>query len=267
VADFVGTLRARAYSPLLVAVYSEVVGMVPILAALVLVGDAFPGWDHLPWAVVAGVTGSVGHVVFFIALARGPIGVIAPIFACSSAGPAVIAVSLLGERPTAVQLAGIAIAIAGVVLVSRHADEGDSKHGRFGAVPIALLGVAILTVFYVSMDQLAAESPLWGVTMQRSFGLPLLLVVLAIGLLRRTTSAPRGSFTAIAPVGLMDTAAFVGFAYAASLGDLSVAVVLSSLYPVVTILLARIKLNEHLAPVQRIGAGLALLGVIAIVLG
>jgi drug/metabolite transporter (DMT)-like permease len=117
------------------------------------------------------------------------------------------------------------------------------------------------------MDQLAAESPLWGVTMQRSFGLPLLLVVLAIGLLRRTTSAPRGSFTAIAPVGLMDTAAFVGFAYAASLGDLSVAVVLSSLYPVVTILLARIKLNEHLAPVQRIGAGLALLGVIAIVLG
>jgi drug/metabolite transporter (DMT)-like permease len=241
--------------------------MVPILAALVLVGDAFPGWDHLPWAVVAGVTGSVGHVVFFIALARGPIGVIAPIFACSSAGPAVIAVSLLGERPTAVQLAGIAIAIAGVVLVSRHADEGDSKHGRFGAVPIALLGVAILTVFYVSMDQLAAESPLWGVTMQRSFGLPLLLVVLAIGLLRRTTSAPRGSFTAIAPVGLMDTAAFVGFAYAASLGDLSVAVVLSSLYPVVTILLARIKLNEHLAPVQRIGAGLALLGVIAIVLG
>jgi drug/metabolite transporter (DMT)-like permease len=267
VADFVGTRRARAYSPLLVAVYSEVVGMVPILAALVLVGDAFPGWDHLPWAVVAGVTGSVGHVVFFIALARGPIGVIAPIFACSSAGPAVIAVSLLGERPTAVQLAGIAIAIAGVVLVSRHADEGDSKHGRFGAVPIALLGVAILTVFYVSMDQLAAESPLWGVTMQRSFGLPLLLVVLAIGLLRRTTSAPRGSFTAIAPVGLMDTAAFVGFAYAASLGDLSVAVVLSSLYPVVTILLARIKLNEHLAPVQRIGAGLALLGVIAIVLG
>ena len=69
VADFVGALRARAYSPLLVAVYSEAVGMVPVLAALFLVGDAFPGWDHIPWAVIAGITGSVGHVVFFIALA------------------------------------------------------------------------------------------------------------------------------------------------------------------------------------------------------
>ena len=159
------------------------------------------------------------------------------------------------------------MAIGGVVLVSRHAGERDLKHGKYGAVPIALLGVAILTVFYLSMDQLAAESPLWGVTMQRSFGLPLLLIVLAIGLQRGTTTAPRGSFMAIAPVGLMDTAAFVGFAYAASLGDLSIAVVLSSLYPVVTILLARIKLDERLSTIQRIGAGFALLGVVAIVLG
>ena len=65
----------------------------------------------------------------------------------------------------------------------------------------------------------------------------------------------------------MDTAAFVGFAYATSLGNLSVAVVLSSLYPVVTILLARIKLDERLSTVQRVGAGFALLGVVAIVLG
>ena len=65
----------------------------------------------------------------------------------------------------------------------------------------------------------------------------------------------------------MDTAALVAFAYATSLGNLSVAVVLSSLYPVVTILLARIKLDERLSMVQRIGAGFALLGVVAIVAG
>ena len=91
-------------------------------------------------AGTAGVAGSVGHVVFFTALARGPIGVIAPIFACSSAGPAVIAVSMLGERPSVMQLAGILVAIAGVALVSRHAGEGDIKHGKYGAVPLALIG-------------------------------------------------------------------------------------------------------------------------------
>jgi len=267
VADFVGAVRARHYSALLVAVYSELVGMVPVLVALYFVHEAFPGWGLLPWMIVAGVTGSVGHVVFFTAMARGPIGVIAPIFACSSAGPAVIAVTMLGERPSAMQLGGIALAIAGVALVSRHAGEGDIKHGKYGAVPIALIGVAILTVFYVSMDQISHDSPLWGVTMQRAFGLPLLLFGLGIGLRRGTTTAPRGSFMAIAPVGLMDTAAFVAFAYATSLGNLSVAVVLSSLYPVVTILLARIKLDERLSTVQRVGAALALLGVVGIVAG
>ncbi|MEI6688034.1 MAG: DMT family transporter [Thermoleophilia bacterium] len=267
VADFVGAIRARNYSALLVAVYSEIVGLVPVLVALYFVQEAFPGWSLLPWMIVAGVAGSVGHVVFFTALARGPIGVIAPIFACSSAGPAVIAVTMLGERPSIMQLGGIALAIAGVVLVSRHAGEGDIKHGKYGAVPIALIGVAILTVFYIAMDQISQDSPLWGVTMQRTFGLPLLLIGLAIGLRRGTTTAPRGSFMAIAPVGLMDTAAFVAFAYATSLGNLSVAVVLSSLYPVVTILLARIKLDERLSGVQRVGAGLALLGVVAIVAG
>lgn len=267
VADFIGAIRARSYSALLVAVYSEVVGMVPVLVALFLVHDAFPGWNVLPWAVVAGVAGSIGHVVFFTAMARGPIGVIAPIFACSSAGPALIAVTMLGERPTVWQLGGIVLAIVGVALVSRHAGEGDTKHGRYGAVPVALIGVAILTVFYVSMDQVATDSPLWGVTLQRTFGLPLLLVGLAIGLRRGTTSAPRGSFLAIAPVGLMDTAAFVAFAYATSLGNLSIAVVLSSLYPVVTILLARIKLDERLSAVQRVGAALALAGVVGVVLG
>jgi drug/metabolite transporter (DMT)-like permease len=267
VADFVGAIRARNYSALLVAVYSELVGMLPILVALYLVHESFPGWHLLPWVIVAGVAGSVGHVVFFTALARGPIGVIAPIFACSSAGPAVIAVSMLGERPSVMQLAGILVAIAGVALVSRHAGEGDIKHGKYGAVPLALIGVAILTMFYVSMDQISQDSALWGVTMQRAVGLPILMVGLAIGLRRGTTTAPRGSFLAIAPVGLMDTAALVAFAYATSLGNLSVAVVLSSLYPVVTILLARIKLDERLSTVQRIGAGFALLGVVAIVLG
>ena len=267
VADFMGAIRARDYSPLLVAVYSELVGMAPVLIALYLVHDAFPGWQILPWVIVAGITGSVGHVVFFTAMARGPIGVIAPIFACSSAGPALIAVTMLGERPGAIQLAGIAVAIVGVALVSGHAGEGDVQHGRYGAVPIALIGVAIITLFYVAMDEVSRDSALWGVTMQRTVGLPILLTGLAVGLRRGTTTAPRGSFTAIAPVGLMDTAAFVAFAYAMTLGDLSIAVVLSSLYPVVTILLARIRLDERLSGVQRVGAALALLGVVAIVAG
>lgn len=267
VADFIGAIRARHYSPLLVAVYSETAGYAPILIAILVLRESFPGWGILGPAAIAGVTGAVGHVVFFTALSRGPIGVIAPIFACSSALPALIAVLMLGERPGLAQIAGIGVAVLGVALVSRHAGDGDSAHGRYGAVPIALVGVAIITVFYLALDRASHDSALWGVAMQRVFALPLLASGLVVAIRRGTASAPRGSFSAIAPVGLLDTAALVAFAYATQLGDLSIAVVLSSLYPVVTILLARIRLDERLGAVQRIGAALALVGVVAIVAG
>ena len=92
--------------------------------------------------------------------------------------------------------------------------------------------------------------------------------MIAFALMVRRSGAPaRGSFRAVAPIGLMDTGALLLFAYAASIGDLSLAVVLASLYPVVTVLLARIRLGEQLVRVQRIGAVFAFSGIVAIVAG
>lgn len=267
VSDFLAAVRARHYGPLLVAAFAQLTGTVLLVVAYVAVRDPFPGWGIWAPGIVAGIAGSVGHVVFIAALARGPIGVVAPILAMSSAGPVLVAIGLQGERPAPLQLLGLLLAVIGVTLVSRAQHDEAVGPSRFGAVPIALLGVAILTVFYVAMDAASQESALWGVMAQRSISLPLLLLGLMIGVRWGAERVSRGAVRDIAPIGVMDTAALLGFALATSMGELSIAVVLSSLYPVVTILLARIRLQEQLAPIQRVGAVFAFAGVVAIVLG
>jgi len=270
VADFQGAVRARHVGPLVVACFAQIVGTALLLAALLVVRDPFPGWAIWIPGVVAGIAGSVGHVVFYAALSRGPMGVIAPILAMSAAGPVLFAILWSGERPAPLQLVGLVLCVLGVVLVSRHAGEGDTRHGRYGAVPLALLAIAIGTVMYVSLDMASEQSGLWGVGAQRSVSLPILLVLVAVFVYARGAGSgrpPTGTFRAIAPIGLMDTAALLMFAIATSMGELSLAVVLASLYPVVTVLLARFRLGEHLAFVQRVGAVVAFAGVVAIVVG
>ncbi len=267
VADFQAAVRARFVGPLVVATFAQIAGTALLVVALVTLWEPFPGWQIWIPGIIAGIAGSVGHVVFYAALSRGPIGVVAPVLAMTSVGPVLFAIFWSGDQPSLLQIFGLFLAVVGVVLVSRHAGEGDLKHGKYGAIPLALLAIAIGTVMYIALDAASNESGLWGVTAQRSISLPILLVALLAVRLRGAAGAPAGSFRAIAPIGLMDTGALLLFAYATSKGDLSLAVVLASLYPVVTILLARIRLGEHLALIQRLGAVVAFAGVVAIVAG
>lgn len=267
VADFQAALRARYVGPLVVAVFAQIAGTAVLLVPMLFFRDAFPGWHIWIPAIIAGIAGSGGHVLFYAALSRGPMGVIAPILAMSSAGPVLFAVFKNGERPAALQIIGLVFAIVGVVLVSRHASEGDSKHGKYGAVPLALLAIVVGTIMYIALDAASDQSGLWGVTAQRSVSLPILIVALVVVGMRGAGKPPKGAFRAIAPIGIMDTLGLLLFAYASSIGDFSLAIVLASLYPVVTILLARIRLGEQLATIQRVGAVVAFAGVAAIVAG
>lgn len=267
VADFQAAVRARNLGPLVVATVAQITGTALLILPLLLFNDPFPGGQIWIPAAIAGVAGSVGHVVFYAALSRGPIGVIAPILAMSSAGPVLFAVFVSGERPALLQVVGLVLAVVGVVLVSRQASAGDLKHGKYGAIPLALLAIAISTVMYIALDAASQESGLWGVTAQRSVSLPILIIALLVVIGRGAQRPSLQTFRAIAPIGLMDTGALLLFAYATSVGDLSLAVVLASLYPVVTVILARVRLGEHLSRVQRVGAVVAFAGVAAIVAG
>lgn len=266
VADFGGAIRARTLSPIVVATIAQMFGAALLVALLVVLPDPFPGWGLWIPAALAGIFGAASYPMFYRALAIGPIGVAAPILAMGAVGPVLWGIFAAGETPSIAQIAGLGVATAGVVMVSRQRHEPGGAQRRYAAIPSALIAIVLMSAMFIALDTASEQSGLWGVSAQRSVSLPI-LVIATLLLLRGTRPFGQRNLRAVAPIGIADTAALLAFGYAAQLGDLSLVIVLSSLYPVVTILLARFILGEHLALIQRLGAVIAFVGVLAIVLG
>jgi drug/metabolite transporter (DMT)-like permease len=184
-----------------------------------------------------------------------------------AAVPVLVAVGL-GEPPSILALIGIGAAVMGIVLVSRRAESGEPSEapertpGSARAGMTAALGAALaFGLFFVFLDQGgdAGGPPLWVVAGARAGSLPTLTLVGLVG--RRPMAWPGRDALVVGLVGIADTTANVLFTYAAASGNLGVVSVLGSLYPVVTVLLARVFLSERLARGQAAGVVVALAGV------
>ena len=262
-ADFLGGLSTRRLSILTVSVVSQGVGLLFTLVVVVASGEAAPSAHVLMLGLLAGLLGTVGLAALYSGLALGPMGVVAPLAAMSGIVP--VAVGLLrGERPAAIQLVGVVVAIAGVIMASRHRDETGARiHPR--AVALALVAALTLGLLIVLLDDAGTRSPAWTVLMVRIAALCLLSVPILVR--RPSFEMDRRQLTTLAAVGILDNGANLLFVLAAQRGLLSLIAVLASLYPVSTVLLARAVLHERLSRVQVVGVMIALTGVVLIAAG
>ena len=202
--------------------------------------------------------------------------------------PAALSASVLwgiadGERPGALQWAGIVIALIGVVLASREPSSGGSKDAR-AAIRLAILAAAAIGLSLVFLDKAAAHDSLSGVAAARAVSAPALAIawlwskgrvrdeaviaaahppVIVAEVPHPTAPARRDLrvLAGLAAIGLLDTAANTAFAIATTGGLLSLVAVLGGLFPVVTVALAYFLLGERLAREQRVGVALALVGI------
>jgi drug/metabolite transporter (DMT)-like permease len=232
------------------------------VAAIVLFrGTSLPHGAELLAGVVAGLGGTAAVIGFFRGMAVGPMSLVAPISATGVAVPVLVGV-LDGERPTAIQVAGIAVAFGGVLLAARGSGDAEAVglRGVHACVWLALLAAVGGGVQLVALDRAAEHDAIVAVLLMRITSVSIFLVVCAV--VRPTLV--RSTLPTIAAVGVLDTAATVLFAAAATGGLLSVAAVLGCLYPVVTVGLARLRLGERLAGPQRLGVALALSGVVLV---
>ena len=264
-ADFLGGVLARSrplIAVLLVAQISAVaIGVVFVVAS----GDGFPDLGPAAVATGAGVAGCAALAAFYRGLAIGTMSIVAPVSATGAAVPVIVGL-VSGERPGAIQVAGIVVAMAGIVLAAREpGGEAPSKDVRQS---LALAGLAALGfgTFFVLLDHATEEGgAAWSLLLVR-VGEVALLGVLA---LVRRPAMPR-TLTLAAPllaVGALDFSATALFALATQEGLLSVVSVVGSLYPAVTVVLARVVLSERVARSQELGVVLTLAGVVAISAG
>ncbi|MGW1064283.1 EamA family transporter [Streptomyces aureus] len=270
-ADFGGGLLTRRTPALTVVVVSQLIAAV-VLGAIVL---ATGGWSaagpQLWFAVAAGLVGPVALLSFYKALALGPMGVVSPLGSLAVAVP--IGVGLfLGERPGLVQIAGIAVAVAGVVLAGGPQLRGAPVQRQ--AILLTLIAAAGFgTVFALIAEASSSVTGLFlALFVQRLTNVFTGGAALALSVRRGAPALPEGGFPwaslpALAFVGLADVAANGTYSVAAQHGPVTVAAVLASLYPVVTALAARGVLRERLRGVQATGAALALVGTVLLATG
>ena len=241
---------------------SQAVGLVGLAVLVTARGQPAPALSQLWPAAAAGAAGAAALGAFYHGLAIGTMSIVAPISATGAVIP--VAVGLAGgDRPSGLQVAGVAIAVLGVVLASRELEEeGRGARRARRSVALALVAAIGFGSFFVGMDRAADADLYWALLLARSSSVA--VAALAMAALRPPFAVPGRRLPALALVGVLDTSANALYAWASTEGLLSLVAVLGSLYPVVTVLLARAVLGERVRPVQNLGIVAALLGVVLI---
>lgn len=263
VGDFIGGLKSRTLSPLAVLAVAQPVGLAAMIVVATIHWEPWPG-DSALLAAPAALLGTLGLVAFYRGMAAGSISLVAPIAATGALLPVAFGLAT-GERPSGLQLAGIVLAVGGAVVTSYEPGAASGRPRVAAGVGWALLAAVAFGGYFIPMHEASSGDFVWAALVFRltSFS----LVMAAVLLFRpRLTRAPR-DLTVLACVGLADTSGNVLFAAAASQGLLSVVSVLASLYPVVTVVLARVYLRERVTRVQEAGAVATLAGVVMVSAG
>jgi len=293
--DFLGGLTTRRASLWAVVVGSQAVGLAGAAGVTLAAGRPWPGLAVVWPVLLGGVASVVAISSFYRALAIGTMSIVAPISATSGLVPFAAGI-IQGERPAALQLLGVALAAAGVVLAAVEPERAGEtigvaalpsepavepsalRHNSSGAAParsarrdqrlavgLALLAALCIGLVLLGYDATAKHDPLWAMLGGRISSATLFAMLLLA--LRPRVSMTRAAVPYVVAVGILDTSANGLFSLATTQGYLSLVAVLGSVYPVVTVLLAFVALRERIARHQLAGVAAALTGVALIAAG
>ena len=253
-ADFLGGLAARRAHALVVVAVSQLAGLALVLALAAPAGGS-AGPADLAWGACAGAAGALALTLFYRALAEGAMSVVAPITAVCAAAVPVVAGFALGDVVSAPALAGVILAPPAVGLV---ASEGGLRGLRgLRMERRSLLGALVagsgFGVVFLLLHQTSPGSGLWPLVAARIMSAVVLGTVLVTR--RIPVRVPATTLPLVVAAGVFDMGANVLFLLAVRMGQLSVVGVLSSLYPVSTVILATVLLRERMSRVQLAGVG------------
>jgi drug/metabolite transporter (DMT)-like permease len=264
VADFLGGLQSKRVAVPVVLCLVEGTGLALVIVVIAASGEPLPGTRAVALSVVAGIAGVIALGCFYRALAIGTMSIVAPISATGVALPVVVGVAT-GDRVSTIVAIGLSVTVCGVVLASRERHD-DAERAAAGSLSVALALVAALGFgsYFVLSDSAADDSVLWLLVLSRVIPVPALA---AFAWNRRMRFPSPDAARVLVLAGTLDCSATGLYALANTKGALSSVAVVGSLYPVMTVILARVVLGERIRRVQQVGVVAALAGVAMIAAG
>jgi len=279
VSDYTAGLASRDFSVIQVTLLSAAASTLVVAAVLPFAAAHPPGAAPLAWGALAGLGEEVGALALYYGFRHAAFSVAGPLSAVGAAGFAVVAGLLFGERPSALALTGIILALPAIVGVSASAAaaeqrEGEGREGeggqgeggqgegergrargRFTGVVAGLVAGACFSLLFIGLNRAGSHSGLWPVASASGAELAMAVVVAAATRNIRRPAARHGWLAVF--TGVTGAGGIVAYFFATHDGFLAVTAVLTSLYPAVTIVLARVMLGEKLTALRLTGLGLA----------
>jgi len=257
--DFSGGLATRRINVLLVVLWSQLIGAGALIALALVLREAVPQLRPMLYGAMAGLVGVLGLAALYRGLAIGRMGIVAPLSALMAAVIPVLFGAFQEGLPTAIQLAGFAMAVVAIWTLSYSGGDGKPQAQEWTHALAAGVGFGL---FFVFIDKASSQAVFWPLVAARTASITCMLCLV---LLRGNYAAPaKPHLTHLMLVGIFDAAGNAFFALASRTGRLDISAVLASLYPAVTVLLASVLLRERLLPRQWAGVVLAVAALVMI---
>lgn len=250
ISDFVGGLLSRRASAYSVATYAQAAGAFCLTVAALIAGAEHVGGGPVAWGMLSGVGSGIGTIFLYRGLGSARMSVVAPLSAVGAAGIPVIVGFALGERPAALAIAGIVLALPAIWLITRDESGPDQPTARTGVLDGFLAGAGF-SVLFIALAQVPEEAGLYPLAAGQltAFG----VVLTSALLLRAALTLPSRVRTPALLIGGLAGAATLLYQLAAHGGLLAVVAVLTSLYPALTVLAAVVVLRERVTLGQTVG--------------
>ena len=265
--DYLGGFKSRTFAVPVVLAAMYLSSLLVMLAFVGARGEGPPSSSHVLAALGAGLVGITALAAFYTALSIGTMSIVAPVASTGVALPVIVGL-IGGDQPGAVRAVGLALAVVGIVLASREEPGGPigPREQRLSLILAVLAGLGFGSYFVLA--GIGSEGDVaWTLLLSRVAGFPIIALVALLALRRGATRPGARAVAALAGIGLLDLGANALYNHASTIGELSSVAVASSLYPVVTVMLAAILLGERVKGVQRAGVVVALAGVVMIAAG
>jgi drug/metabolite transporter (DMT)-like permease len=269
--DYAAGLAARRASVVRVTVLAEVTSAALLMCVVPFISSQAPSLTSVLWGIAAGASGVAGAMALYLGFRHAAFSVASSISAVGSAAFSVLAGVALGEQPGALSLAGIALALPAIVAVSAPASQPPPDEARPGqhrhavGVGLGLAAGAGFGMFFIGLNEAGSVNDLWPVVISQIAALVTVACVAAAT--RDLRLPPTGARRLSVMTGAIGATGTTMFFLSTHHGLLAVTAVITSLYPAVTILLARVLSGERLTALRIIGLSLAATAVALIAAG
>ena len=261
-ADFIGGVASSRHSLWQVVLVAQAAGALVMLGAGLMVPGS-PATLDFAWALLAGVGSATGSIFLFRGLARGRMGLVAPISAVGAAALPVMAGVALGERPSGLAWVGVLAALPGIWLVSRETTPDRPAQTRGALVNGAIAGAGF-GILFIALAQISDDAGPLPLAANQLIGA--ILTLIAATSLRQAWRPSRNVVGWGSASGVLGASGTLAFMVATETTSLGIAGVLASLYPAITVLLAAVVLGERIDAGQRMGIGICTLAVATLAL-